>query len=160
MAKQIRHELTYDAPLTDVAAMLADPAFRQEVCTYQGVLRSEVAVDQSGTNTVVTIDQVQTAQGIPSFAAKFVGDEIRIVQTETWRSADHADVEVTIPGKPGEMTGTATLAESDGATTETVDLTIRVGIPLVGGKIEGLIGDLLVKALKAENAVGRDYLSR
>ena len=37
-------------------------------------------------------------------------------------------------------------------TAETVDLTIKVSIPLVGGKIEGLIADLLLKALKAENA--------
>ena len=36
---------------------------------------------------------------------------------------------------------------------------IRVSIPLVGGKIESLIADLLLKALKAENAVGRQYLT-
>ncbi len=58
------------------------------------------------------------------------------------------------------MSGTARLSESGGVTTETVDLTIKVGIPFVGGKIEGLIADLLLKALKAENHVGRDYLSR
>ena len=67
---------------------------------------------------------------------------------------------MTIPGKPGEMKGTARLTESGGVTTETVDLDIKVGIPLVGGKIEGLIADLLLKALKVENRVGRDYLSR
>ena len=34
------------------------------------------------------IDQVQARDGIPSFAKKFVGDEINIVQHETWRRAD------------------------------------------------------------------------
>ena len=34
----------------------------------------------------VVIDQVQAARGIPSFAQKFVGDEINIVQRETWAS--------------------------------------------------------------------------
>ena len=67
---------------------------------------------------------------------------------------------MSIPGKPGEMEGTARLSESGGATTETVDLDIKVGIPLVGGKIEGLVSDMLLKALRAENKVGRDYLSR
>ena len=38
-------------------------------------------------------------------------------------------------------------------------MTIKVNIPLVGGKIESLIADLLRKALKSENVVGRDYLS-
>jgi hypothetical protein len=58
------------------------------------------------------------------------------------------------------MSGTARLHESGGTTTESVTMDVKVGIPLVGGKIEGLISDLLLKALKAENRVGRDYLSR
>lgn len=160
MTKRIRHDLTYDAPLADVAAMLRDPAFREEVCDRIGVLRSDVAVEDAGGGTRVRIDQVRSVDGLPSFASKFVGDEIHIVQTETWTTDDHADVEVVIPGKPGHMVGSARLAESGGTTTESVDLEIKVGIPLVGGKIEGLIGDLLVKALKAENEAGRDYLSR
>ena len=57
------------------------------------------------------------------------------------------------------MSGTITLRESGGTTTETVEMEIRVSIPLVGGKIESLIADLLRKALKAENAVGRQYLA-
>ena len=58
------------------------------------------------------------------------------------------------------MTGTARLAESGGVTTETVVLDVKVSIPLVGGKVEGLVADMLLKALKTENRVGRDYLSR
>lgn len=162
MAKRLTHDLTYDAPMASVAAMLADPAFREEVCEFQRVLRATVSVDQgeSDGSMEVTIDQVQAAHGIPSFAKKFVGDEINIVQQESWSSVDEATIRVTIPGKPGEMAGTVRLRESGGVTTETVDLTIKVNIPLVGGKIEGLIGDLLLKALRAENTVGRDYLTR
>ena len=160
MAKQITHEMTYDASLAEVAAMLADADFRREVCARQGVLRSQVEVTPRGEGVHVLIDQVQAAQGIPSFARKFVGDEIQIVQEEEWGSADRADVTVTIPGKPGDMTGTATLAESGATTTERVELTVKVGIPLVGGKLEGLIADLLLKALKTEEKVGREWLAR
>ena len=155
MSKRLKHDLTYDAPMADVAEMLADPSFREEVCEFQGVKRVMVSIDADDNGMEVTIDQVQAAQGIPSFAKKFVGDEINIVQQESWESPT-----VTIPGKPGEMTGTARLAESGGVTTETVDLTVKVNIPLVGGKIEDLIAGLLLKALKAENKVGREYLSR
>ncbi|QBR93724.1 DUF2505 domain-containing protein [Nocardioides euryhalodurans] len=160
MAKRITHDLTYDAPLAEVAALLADADFRREVCARQGNLRSEVTVVPEGSGKHVTIDQFQAADGLPSFARKFVGDEIHIVQTERWSTDDAADVTVTIPGKPGDMSGTAHLVESGGVTTETVDLTIKVGIPLVGGKIEGLIADLLLKALKTENVVGREWLAR
>ncbi len=159
MSKRLVHEMTYDAPAERVLAMLADPAFREEVCDYQRVLRTTVTVETTAVGMDVVIDQVQSVKGLPSFATKLVGDEVNIVQRESW-TGTRGDIEVTIPGKPGDMKGTAVVVESGGVTTETVDLTIKVGIPLVGGKIEGLISDLLLKALKAENKVGQQYLAR
>ena len=160
MSTRITHELAYDAPASAVYAMLTTPEFREEVCARMRVLRASVTVESGPRATTVTIDQVQPATGLPTFATKLVGDEINIVQQEAWTDPSRADVHVTIPGKPGEMTGTATLTESGGTTTETVELEIRVRIPLVGGKIESLIAEMLLKALRTENEVGRDYLSR
>ncbi len=163
MSKRMVQELAYDAPLAAVAAMLADPAFREEVCERQKVLRHDVRIDSPAGPAgpvEVRIEQVQDADGIPSFARKLIGDEIVIVQEERWTAPEHGDVTVTIPGKPGDMRGTATLAEAGGVTTETVDLTVKVSIPLVGGKVEGLVADMLRKALRVEHQVGRDYLSR
>ena len=160
MTTSLSHQLTYDAPLAQVAAMLADPALREEVCHAQHVTEVEVDVTPAGAGKKVKIDQWQPTAGMPSFAKKIVGDKTNIVQEEDWSSEDHADLKVTIPGKPGDMTGTITLTEAGGVTTETVDMTIKVGIPLVGGKLEGLISDLLLKALKSENKTGRAYLSR
>ena len=82
------------------------------------------------------------------------------MQSETWTSPDHGDIHVTIPGKPGEMVGTAVLTEKDGVTTETVTLDITVKIPLVAGKIEALIGKILGSALRAENRAGVAWLAR
>ncbi len=152
-------DLTYDAAMADVDAMLMDPAFRERVCDAQGAIRKTVSVTEEDAGVTVLIDQVQAAEGIPGFAKKFVGDEINLVQTESWFDAENARVEVVIPGKPGQMTGTVNLSESGGVTTERVQMEIKVNIPLVGGKIEGLIADLLKKALRAENAVGRQYLA-
>ncbi len=160
MSKTIRHEMPYDAPVETVAAMLADPAFREEVCRSQGSTRIDVSVDVDGDTKDVRIDQWMPTAGVPSFAKRIVGDETNIVQTEAWSSPTLGDITVTIPGKPGDMTGTATLVEDGAGTVETVELTIKVKIPVVGGKLEGLIGDLLLKALKAEHKVGRGYLSR
>jgi len=159
MATKLSYDLAYEAPLTEVGRMLMDPAFREQVCDAQGVLRRTVTVGPDGGGMKVVIDQVQAAQGIPGFARKFVGDEIQLVQTERWSDLENGRVEVVIPGKPGQMTGTITLRDSGGTTTETVEMEIRVSIPLVGGKIESLIADLLRKALRAENSVGRQYLA-
>jgi hypothetical protein len=159
MATRVTQELTYDAPLTVVGEMLMEPAFREQVCDAQGAARKTVSVGPDGGGMKVVVDMVQPTDGIPGFAKKFVGDEINLVQTEKWSDIEHARVEVLIPGKPGQMNGTVTLREENGTTTETVDMEVRVSIPLVGGKIESLIADLLRKALRAENAVGRQYLA-
>jgi hypothetical protein len=57
------------------------------------------------------------------------------------------------------MTGTATLVGDDGGVTEEVDMTVKVNLPLIGGKVEGLIADMLVKALRAEHHVGKEWLA-
>ena len=159
MSTKFSHDLTYDAPMADVDAMLMDSAFRERVCDAQGAITKSVSITEEDAGVTVVIDQVQPAEGIPGFARKFVGDEINLVQNESWYDAENARVEVVIPGKPGEMTGTITLSESGGVTTETLEMTIKVNIPLVGGKIETLIAGLLRSALKAENVVGREYLA-
>jgi Protein of unknown function (DUF2505) len=159
MPTTLNYDLTYDAPLTDVGEMLMDQAFREQVCDAQGAIRKTVTIAPEGTGRRVVLDQVQGASGIPSFAARFVGDEINLVQTEHWSDLENGTIEVVIPGKPGQMSGTIRLAESGGTTTETIAMSIKVSIPLVGGKIESLIADLLRKALRAENEVGRHYLA-
>lgn len=160
MSKSITHELAYDAPVEAVTAMLADPAFREEVCAYQRFTKYDVTIDVDGETKRVKVDQWQPTHGMPSFAKKIVGEETNIVQEEHWTSPTHGDITIAIPGKPGTMSGTASVAASGAGTVETVSLTVKVNIPLVGGKLESLIADLLLKAFKAENKVGRDYLSR
>jgi hypothetical protein len=156
MSTKLTKRLTYDATAEAVAAMLDDTGFREEVLARQRVVRGSVDID----GDVVVIEQVRSADDIPSFAKKFVGDEILIVQTENWTSPTSADVRLTIPGKPGEAVGTMELVEAGGTTTEVVDLDLTVKIPLVGGKIEQMIADMVGFALDVEQKVGREWLSR
>jgi hypothetical protein len=152
--------MTYDAALADVSAMLDDPAYRDRVMHAQGGVSGTFEITTDGDVTTAVVDQVQPATGLPSYATKIVGSEINIVQREEWTSAEYADLHVTIPGKPGRMVGSISLVEDDGTTTETVAVEITVNIPLVGGKVEKLIADMLRKALRAEEQVAHDYLSR
>ncbi|MCW2738903.1 DUF2505 domain-containing protein [Nocardioides sp.] len=156
MSTKLSKQLTYDAPAEAVTAMLDDPAFREAVLARQKVLRGTVDID----GDVATIEQVRSGADIPSAARKFVGDEIVIVQTETWTSPTSAKIELAIPGKPGEAVGTLQLTEAGGTTTETVDLAVSVRIPLVGGKIEAMIADMVEHALDKEHEVGVEWLAR
>ena len=152
------HELRYDASPEDVRAMLADPEFRERVCEAQGATDWTVEADGTGGQVSVVVDQRRPAQGIPGFARKVVGDEIHIVQREDWTDPHSASLDVEIPGKPGRLRGTITLAADGAGTLETVTGDLRVDIPLVGRKLEGLIGELLDAALAKEQELGRSWL--
>lgn len=159
-AVKFSHKMRYAAAPAEVHAMLADPAFRERACEAGGALRHEVSVSPDGSGMRVVVDQTQPADGIPSFATKFVGDEIQIIQKEKWSGVDSATFDLEIPGKPGHVTGTITLAgDGAGGTLETVDGEIKVRIPLVGSKLEGLVGDLLSSAMRSEEQVGHAYLA-
>ncbi|MEO5662027.1 MAG: DUF2505 domain-containing protein [Nocardioides sp.] len=160
MSTTISEKLTYPgATLEQVVAMLADPAFREQVATYQTAVRSSASNTGTGAGSTARIEIVHGTEHVPSYARKFVGDEISIVQDETWTTDTHADVRVTIPGKPGDMTGTYDLAQVGDDVVQDVKLTVKVNIPFVGGKVEDLIAGLLSKAYRAENKVGLRWLA-
>jgi hypothetical protein len=158
--KQLTYELTYPGASVDqVAGMLGDPAFRQAVCDAQHVLRSTISISPTGDGKVVEMEQIQATRGVPGFARKLVGDETAIVSKETWSSATDADLAITIPGKPGHMNGTIRVAQVGDDVVETVVLAITVSVPFVGGKIEGLLSDLMSAALEKENEAGLAWLA-
>ena len=160
MTKKIRQEMRYDGATPDqVYAMLATPDFREQVCEYQRFPKRTVTITPAGGGMNVKVDQHRPADEVPSFARKLVGDEINIVQEEQWSSPTAARLQVSIPGKPGEMRGSVAITGDAGGTTEVVEVEVKVNIPLVGGKIEGFIADMLLRALKAENKVGRRWLA-
>lgn len=157
-AMKFRHEITYDAPAADVWTMLSDPAFRQKSCEAMGVVSSTIAVEPAGQGMKVRIDQVQRTEGIPSFARKFAGETTEAVQVEEWSDRRNATLTVRTPGKPTEITGTLTLTEEDGRTIETFDGECRVKVPLIGGKLEGLMSDLFRKGMDKEHQAGVAWL--
>lgn len=156
---RIRHELEYDAAPADVYAMLADPAFREKVCAAMDTVSHDVAVDDAGQGMSVRIDMVQRTHGVPGFAKKVVGDQTRIIQSEHWSDGTGADLELEIPGKPGHIRGRITLTGEATRTVEAFDGEIKVNIPLVGGKLEGLIEKLFLSGMDTEQRVGAAWLA-
>jgi hypothetical protein len=151
--------LRYDAPPDAVFAMLGEAVFRELVCEEQHTVDATATVDGVDDTMSVMVDQKRPAEGIPSFAKKLVGDTIHIQQREEWSSRTDATLEVSVPGKPGHLKGTITLRPDGEGTVETVSGDIKVHIPLVGGKLEGLIAELFEHALRAEQRVGTRWLA-
>jgi hypothetical protein len=155
---RFRHELRYDAPVAEVRAMLADPAFRQRSADATGVISADVSITSHGDGMTVTIDQVQPTEGVPGFAKRFAGATTKAVQVEEWTSATDAGISIRTPGKPTSIEGTLQLSESGGMTTETMVAEIKVKVPLIGGKLESLMADLVAAGMDKEQAVGTAWL--
>jgi len=157
---RIEHQLRYDVPRDQVYAMLGDRDFREQVCQAMHVVRADVDIRSTADGMDVRIDMVQHTHGVPSFAKKFIGDETRIIQSESWVAGEGADLTVEIPGKPGHVTGRITLADEGPGTVETFVGEAKVSIPLIGGKLEGLIQGLFVDGMDTERGVGVRWLAR
>ena len=155
----LRHEIVYDAPLADVFAMLSDPMFRQAAAEATGVVSAEVAITPSGEGISVRIDQVQPTEGVPGFAKRFAGETTRAVQTEEWSSPAGGTISIETPGKPTSINGTLTLTESGGRTTETLEAEVKVKGPLMGGKLEKVMAELVAQGMDKEHGAGTAWLA-
>jgi len=160
-AMKFQHTSTYDAPATDVYAMLTDAAWRERVGAAQGVVASTVTITPEGADNAgcrIVIDQEQNTAGLPAIAKKIAGETTRAVVTEVWASPTHGTIEILAPGKPTKAVGTVTL-ESDGDTTRHVtDLEVTVKVPLLGGKLEQIMADNIGRGLVTEQTVGAAWL--
>ena len=156
---RLRHEIVYDAPLGEVFEMLSNPAFRERSAAAMGVISADVTITRTGEGMQVRIDQVQPTEGVPSFARKFAGETTRAVQTESWSSPGGGSITIETPGKPTSITGTLALSESGGRTTETMDVEVKVKVPLLGGRLEGLMADLVAKGMDKEHGAGVAWLT-
>lgn len=152
---KLQHSVRYDATPADAYAMLTDPAFREKASWAQ----QAESVDVQVTGGEVRIEMVQPNTDIPGFARAFAGETTRAIQSETWTGGERADFSVTTPGKPAGISGTRRLVADGDGTLDTFDGEARAKVPLIGGKIEKLIGDKLKQGWDTEHEVGVAWLA-
>ncbi len=108
-----------------------------------------------GTIEVTTL-QVMHSHNLPGLITQLHRGDLRMRREETWGPVTDgvatASLAGEIVGAPANLTGTATLsssAETGGSRVE-YHITVQVRIPLVGGKLEKMIGGELVTVLTRE----------
>jgi hypothetical protein len=160
-------DIRYDAAPGAVIAMLADPAFQDEVCAATGALSHEVSVEGSPAGPALTITTTRTlpADELPDFVRRLAGDTLQVRRTDVWNPAD-ADggrsgrVSVEIVGTPVKLTGTLSLATDGSGSLERVDGDLTASIPLLGGKVEKAAEPPIRAAIAKEQQVGTAWLAR
>jgi hypothetical protein len=157
--KRVYHTLHYpETTVADLFAMFTDLPYRNAVSAYQHVTDFSCAIEPRGEGAEVQIEQTHGTDRIPSMARKFLGEEIRFRQHESWGTPTGADVHVTVPGKPGDMKGKFALRQDGSDVTQSIDMSVTVNIPFAGGKLEELIAGFVLRVFDAQNKVGVKWL--
>ncbi|MGI8797997.1 MAG: DUF2505 domain-containing protein [Pseudonocardia sp.] len=104
------------------------------------------------------------ADQLPPVARVFMPDDLVIERTETWRhdgeSRYTGDVQVSIPGTPGKVSGSQTLGSSeDGGSELAIDGQVEIPVPFIGGKIEDIVATQVGQLLGAENEFTQRWLA-
>lgn len=157
---------TYAAPIAEVAAMMADPAFVERKVAASRPVSSAVDVTTTPDGGfVVTTERALPTDNLPAVAQTLVGRTLEIRLIERWGAAEadgsrRGTVELEVLGKPARATGTTALKPTgDSETSLVYEGSVEAKIPLVGGKIEEQAAQQVQRVLEVERAAGTAWLA-
>jgi hypothetical protein len=162
MARRIEHRTTSRRPARDVYAALVDETYlRDRLDALGGADPELVAFTTTETSTSYQLRQGVPADKLPSVARGLLGGDLVIDRAESWTEAGYAGtVEVTLNGVPGRLDGTITLVDTASGSELTLTGQVKVGIPLMGGKLETLIAEQVALLLDKETEFTAEWLDR
>ncbi|MEJ2871735.1 DUF2505 domain-containing protein [Actinomycetospora sp. OC33-EN08] len=152
MARPITHEASFPHPVDAVVGALTDDAFLQARLAELGGKDAELISNDGGT---VVLRQGVPVEFLPSVVRRFTGDDLILDRTEEWRGTS-ADVRVDVRGLPGSITGTQEVVPDGEGSRLTVGASTSVPVPMVGGRIEGIVAEQVSELLRWE----ADFLTR
>ncbi|MET0702089.1 MAG: DUF2505 domain-containing protein [Mycobacterium sp.] len=167
MPRSFDISVDYEASVEQVLGAFADRQYWLARLADSGVddatLDSLQANDDGGVAVATT--QVLRSDRLPGVVAQFHRGDLSIERRETWTPVTDgqatATVDGAITGAPVSLTGAATLTEKGPGGGARLDfhVSVDVRIPLVGGKIERLIGGQLVDLVIAEQRFTTTWLA-
>jgi len=145
----------FDLPLDTVWAMFHDPDSHVAKFEAMGHKDLEVLESKVGDDTLDLTIRRTVELEVPSVAKKILSPTNTVTSTDHWeRKADGSaggHYSVDIKGVPAKTSGvTKLVAASDGGSDYTVELEVKVGVPLIGEKIAGALKPQLQKQMEAE----------
>lgn len=157
---RFRKEIHFPGTVDEVRTMMIDPAFRNEVSIRVGGQPAESTLTETPEGLLSVNESRPSLDDLPLVARPFIGGDFVIHQEELWTAPDQATMSVRVAGKPGSVDGTITLtAARDGGTLQATEVEITVSVPLLGGRVEVLMGKILGNLLKTQARIGADWLA-
>jgi hypothetical protein len=165
MSRQIDHRSSAPHSADEVYATMVDPDFlraRLQQIGGQGAALLEHSADLEGAR--YRLRHGLDPEDLPSVVRAVLPGDLTVERSERWTRQDSGsylgDVEVRIPGAPASAAGGMRLRDlPDGGSELNVRADVTVSVPLIGGKIEGIVAEQVLKLLTAETAFTRQWLA-
>ena len=164
LAVDFHLEHDYRAAPEMVFAMLSDPEFLDARFEATGALKHEVvqcARNAGGGFDIVTRRTVHT--DIPGFARRVLPATNSLTQTEEWQAeSDGVRVgtwRIDAGAVPVSTSGTTRVEPTDGGAVHHIEGTIKVPVPIIGGRLERFVFENANKTLGAEHEFGQRWLA-
>jgi hypothetical protein len=166
MPRSFDISVDYESSVKQVLGAFADRPYWLARLADSGVddaTLDSLQVDGDGGIAIATT-QVLRSDRLPGVVAQFHRGDLAIERRETWQPVTDgqatAAVDGAITGAPVSLTGSATLKKGAGGGARLdFHVSVDVRIPLVGGKLERLIGGQLVDLVIAEQRFTTTWLA-
>jgi hypothetical protein len=163
MPSRFEHRANFPAPVTTVYSILVDETYLtarlRDIGGKGAALLSHSTRDDGA---AYTLRQGVDANQLPGAVKAMLNGDLVVEREERWRrngerfeSASRA----TISGVPAEITSRGLLAGRGDGAELTINAEVKVGIPLIGGKIEKAVAEQVTKLLAAEAEYAEKWLA-
>lgn len=145
-----------------VLKMLTDKAYFLNKYNNVGATHVEVLefFQSDDKFSITTSRQVAVEAPVPGFAKKLVPEHITIVQTDTWDLKSRTGtLDIQFKGIPVTIKCNMSLQDQGSECVQSLHFTLKVSVPLIGGKLEHLLADDLRRKFAADTAEARKLLS-
>jgi hypothetical protein len=164
MPTRFEHRATFSSPAATVYATLVDRAFLEARLAALGG-KGAAIVDYSGSGDEVSfrLRQGLDAEKLPGAVRAILKGDLVVERSERWtlEGGTHTATDsATISGVPGEIKSRTRVEEAAGGQTALViTADVKVSIPLIGGKFEGVIAEQVGKLLASESEFTGKWLA-
>lgn len=161
----------YDGSVDEVHRAFTDASYWQARLAGSGVdiatLESmRLGGDSGGSDTVEVVTlQVIRSDNLPGMVTQLHRGDLCIRREETWGPVTEGGAEGSVVGSivdaPVSLSGTAVLAPvaATGGARLTFRATVHVRVPILGGKLENIIGTRLAELVAAEQRFTTDWIA-
>jgi hypothetical protein len=159
MPSRFEHRATFAAPVDDVLATLVDEAFlTARLRDIGGKSAALLEHGTSGDTVAFRLRQGVDASHLPGAVRSIISGDLVVEREERWRGAESAG-RATINGVPAQITSRGRLSGRGDGAELVIQAEVKVGIPLIGGKIEKAVAEQVTKLLATEAEYAEKWLA-